>query len=176
MIARFLYNARYIFSNALGRTYPLELTCKTAPTSKPAEGTLGHMRDAGSFDYIIVGAGTAGCVLANRLSASGPRVLLLEAGGEDRNIWIHIPLGYGRLFSNATVNWLYQTEPEPELNGRQVIQPRGKVLGGSSSINGLLYVRGQPQDFDHWRQLGNAGWSFDDVLPYFRKAEDQVRG
>ena len=135
------------------------------------------MREAGSFDYIIVGAGTAGCVLASRLTASGHhRVLLLEAGGEDRNIWIHIPLGYGRLFSNATVNWLYQTEPEPELNGRQVIQPRGKVLGGSSSINGLLYVRGQPQDFDHWRQLGNAGWSFEDVLPYFRKAEDQGRG
>jgi choline dehydrogenase len=135
------------------------------------------MQAAVSFDYIIVGAGTAGCVLANRLTASGRhRVLLLEAGGEDRNMWIHIPLGYGRLFSNAKVNWLYQTEPEPELNGRQVMQPRGKVLGGSSSINGLLYVRGQPQDLDHWRQLGNAGWSFDDVLPYFRMAEDQVRG
>ena len=103
------------------------------------------MQAAGSFDYVIVGAGTAGCVLANRLTASGRhRVLLLEAGGEDRNMWIHIPLGYGRLFSNAKVNWLYQTAPEPELNGRQVMQPRGKVLGGSSSINGLLYVRGQP--------------------------------
>jgi choline dehydrogenase-like flavoprotein len=135
------------------------------------------MQEPDSFDYVIVGAGTAGCVLANRLTASGRhRVLLLEAGGEDRNIWIHIPLGYGRLFTDARVNWLYQTEPEPELNGRRVMQPRGKVLGGSSSINGLLYVRGQPQDFDHWRQLGNAGWSFDDVLPYFRKAEDQARG
>jgi len=129
------------------------------------------------FDYIIVGAGSAGCVLANRLTASGRyRVLLLEAGGPDRNIWIHIPLGYGKLFSNAKVNWLYTTEPEPELNNRRVIQPRGKVLGGSSSINGLLYVRGQHEDYDHWRQLGNAGWSFKDVLPYFRRAEDQERG
>jgi choline dehydrogenase len=131
----------------------------------------------GSLDYIIVGAGSAGCVLANRLTASGRhRVLLLEAGGPDRNIWIHIPLGYGKLFSNAKVNWLYKTEPEPELNNRQIIQPRGKVLGGSSSINGLLYIRGQHEDFDHWRQLGNAGWSFKDVLPYFRRAEDQERG
>jgi choline dehydrogenase len=130
-----------------------------------------------SYDYIIVGAGSAGCVLANRLTASGRnRVLLLEAGGADRNIWIHIPLGYGKLFSNARVNWLYKTEPEPELNNRQIIQPRGKVLGGSSSINGLLYIRGQHEDFDHWRQLGNAGWSFKDVLPYFRRAEDQERG
>jgi choline dehydrogenase len=130
-----------------------------------------------SFDYIVVGAGSAGCVLANRLTASGRhRVLLLEAGGHDRNIWIHIPLGYGKLFADKTVNWLYSSEPEAELDNRQIIQPRGKVLGGSSSINGLLYVRGQPQDFDHWRQLGNAGWSFDDVLPYFRRAEDQERG
>jgi choline dehydrogenase len=130
-----------------------------------------------AFDYIIVGAGSAGCVLANRLTASGRhRVLLLEAGGHDRNIWIHIPLGYGKLFSNAKVNWLYTTEPEPELNNRRVIQPRGKVLGGSSSINGLLYIRGQHEDFDHWRQLGNAGWAFQDVLPYFRRAEDQERG
>ena len=132
---------------------------------------------ADCFDYIIVGAGTAGCVLANRLTVSGRyRVLLLEAGGHDRNIWIHIPLGYGKLFTNRKVNWLYTSEPEPELNNRQIIQPRGKVLGGSSSINGLLYIRGQPADFDHWRQLGNSGWSFDDVLPYFRRAEDQQRG
>jgi choline dehydrogenase len=130
-----------------------------------------------TFDYIVVGAGSAGCVLANRLTASGRhRVLLVEAGGADRNIWIHIPLGYGKLFSNPKVNWLYASEPEPELNGRRIIQPRGKVLGGSSSINGLLYIRGQAQDFDHWRQLGNAGWSFEDVLPYFRRAEDQQRG
>src|SRR6202049_574635 len=130
-----------------------------------------------SFDYIIVGAGSAGCVVANRLTASGRhRVLLLEAGGKDRNIWIHIPLGYAKLFADRRVNWLYNSEPEPELNNRQIIQPRGKVLGGSSSINGLLYIRGQPEDFDHWRQLGNAGWSFEDVLPYFRCAEDQERG
>ena len=135
------------------------------------------VEDAASFDYIIVGAGSAGCVLANRLTASGRhRVLLLEAGGNDRNIWIHIPLGYGKLFTNPKVNWLYTSEPEPELDNRRIIQPRGKVLGGSSSINGLLYVRGQAEDFDHWRQLGNAGWSFEDVLPYFRRAEDQERG
>ena len=133
--------------------------------------------DASSFDYIVVGAGTAGCVLANRLSTSeSDRVLLLEAGGHDRHIWIHIPLGYGKLFTNPKVNWLYTSEPEAELNNRRIIQPRGKVLGGSSSINGLLYIRGQPADFDHWRQLGNAGWSFEDVLPYFRRAEDQARG
>ena len=132
---------------------------------------------ASTFDYIVVGAGSAGCVLANRLTASGRhRVLLLEAGGRDRNVWIHIPLGYGKLFNDARVNWLYSTEPEPDMDNRTLIQPRGKVLGGSSSINGLLYIRGQPQDFDHWRQLGNAGWSFDDVLPFFRRAEDQERG
>ncbi|MEA2930859.1 MAG: choline dehydrogenase [Hyphomicrobiales bacterium] len=133
--------------------------------------------ETGSFDYIVVGAGSAGCVLANRLTASGRhRVLLLEAGGEDRNIWIHVPIGYAKLFADAKHNWLYSSEPEPELGGRSIIQPRGKVLGGSSSINGLLYIRGQAEDFDHWRQLGNTGWSFSDVLPYFRRAEDQQRG
>jgi choline dehydrogenase len=135
------------------------------------------VQETGSFDYIVVGAGSAGCVLANRLSASGRhRVLLLEAGGEDRNLWIHIPVGYAKLFTDARHNWLYNSEPEPELGGRSIIQPRGKVMGGSSSINGLLYIRGQAEDFNHWRQLGNTGWSFDDVLPYFRKAEDQQRG
>ncbi|HEV7878970.1 choline dehydrogenase [Bradyrhizobium sp.] len=141
--------------------------------SKSASGQSG----TNEFDYIIVGAGSAGCVLANRLSASGKNsVLLLEAGPKDSNIWIHVPLGYGKLFTNKTVNWMYQTEPEPGLNGRSVFQPRGKVLGGSSSINGLLYVRGQHEDYDRWRQLGNSGWGFDDVLPYFKKAEDQQRG
>ena len=133
--------------------------------------------DSERFDYIVVGAGSAGCVLANRLTASGRhRVLLLEAGGHDRHFWIHVPLGFGKLFNDAKVNWLYKSEPEPELNNRQIIQPRGKVLGGSSSINGLLYIRGQHEDYDHWRQLGNTGWAFTDVLPYFRRAEDQERG
>jgi choline dehydrogenase len=129
------------------------------------------------FDYIVVGAGSAGCVLANRLTTDGKAsVLLLEAGPKDSNIWIHVPLGYGRLFKEKAVNWMYQTEPEPGLDGRSIFQPRGKVLGGSSSINGLLYVRGQHEDYDRWRQRGNAGWGFDDVLPYFKKAEDQARG
>jgi choline dehydrogenase len=129
------------------------------------------------FDYVIVGAGSAGCVLANRLSADGKHsVLLLEAGPKDSNLWIHVPLGYGKLFKDKTVNWMYQTEPEPGLDGRTVFQPRGKVLGGSSSINGLLYVRGQHEDYDRWRQHGNAGWGFADVLPYFKKAENQQRG
>src|ERR1035437_5390604 len=129
------------------------------------------------FDYVIVGAGSAGCVLANRLSADGKNaVLLLEAGPKDSNLWIHVPLGYGRLFKDKSVNWMYQTEPEPGLQGRTVFQPRGKVLGGSSSINGLLYVRGQHEDYDRWRQHGNSGWGYDDVLPYFKKAENQQRG
>jgi choline dehydrogenase-like flavoprotein len=105
------------------------------------------MREFGSFGYVIVGGGSAGCVLANRLSASrAQRVLLLEAGGEDRNPWIHIPIGYGKLFKKSKANWLYESEPEPELNNRRVVQPRGKVLGGSSSINGLVYIRGQKED------------------------------
>ena len=129
------------------------------------------------FDYVVVGAGSAGCVLANRLSADGKHsVLLLEAGPKDSNIWIHVPLGYAKLFKEKSVNWMYQTEPEPGLNGRQVFQPRGKVLGGSSSINGLLYVRGQHEDYDRWRQRGNVGWGYEDVLPYFKKAENQQRG
>jgi choline dehydrogenase len=133
--------------------------------------------EALEFDYVIVGAGSAGCVLANRLSADGRNsVLLLEAGPKDTNLWIHVPLGYGKLFKEKTVNWMYQTEPEPGLDGRTVFQPRGKVLGGSSSINGLLYVRGQHEDYDRWRQRGNAGWGYDDVLPYFKKAENQQRG
>ncbi len=133
--------------------------------------------DHREFDYVIVGAGSAGCVLANRLTADGRHsVLLLEAGPRDTNPWIHVPLGYGRLFKEKAVNWMYQTEPEPGLNGRSVFQPRGKVLGGSSSINGLLYVRGQHEDYDRWRQRGNQGWGYDDVLPYFKKAEDQTRG
>jgi choline dehydrogenase len=129
------------------------------------------------FDFIVIGAGSAGCALAHRLSEDpANRVLLLEAGGRDRNIWIHVPVGYYRTMFNPRLGWGYETEPEPELNGRRVPWPRGKVLGGSSSINGLVYIRGQPEDFDHWRQLGNPGWSFADVLPYFKRAEDQARG
>ncbi len=138
---------------------------------------MNNNNSTSEFDYVIVGAGSAGCVLANRLTADGKNsVLLLEAGPKDTHIWIHVPLGYGKLFKEKSVNWMYQTEPEPGLNGRQVFQPRGKVLGGSSSINGLLYVRGQHEDYDRWRQRGNAGWGFDDVLPYFKKAENQQRG
>jgi choline dehydrogenase len=133
--------------------------------------------DSEAFDFIIVGAGSAGCVLADRLTASGRhRVLLLEAGPGNLHPWLHIPLGFGKLFSDRRYNWCYATEPQPECHNREVIAPRGKVLGGSSSINGLIYIRGQAEDFNYWRQLGNAGWSFDDVLPYFRKAEDNDRG
>lgn len=132
---------------------------------------------APEYDYIVIGAGSAGCVLANRLSADpGKRVLLLEAGGRDTNPWIHIPVGYFKTINNPATDWCFKTAPDPGLGGRSISWPRGKVLGGSSSINGLLYVRGQPQDFDYWRQLGNAGWSFNDVLPYFRRAENQERG
>jgi choline dehydrogenase len=128
-------------------------------------------------DFVVVGAGSAGCVLANRLSADGrSRVVLLEAGGRDWNPWIHIPVGYFKTMNNPSMDWCYKTEPDPGLNGRQLSWPRGKVLGGSSSLNGLLYVRGQPQDYDRWRQMGNPGWGWDDVLPLFRRAEDQERG
>ena len=139
-----------------------------------------HMKkkaQLGDFDFVVVGAGSAGCVLANRLTADGRyRVLLLEAGGRDWNPWIHVPLGYGKLFNDRSVNWLYESEPEPHLNNRRVIVPRGKVLGGSSSINGLVYVRGQREDFDAWRDGGADGWGYDDVLPYFIRSEDQERG
>ena len=133
--------------------------------------------DENTYDYIVTGAGSAGCVVAARLSQSGRyRVLLLEAGDRDRYPWIHVPMGYGRLFSNPRVNWMYESEPEPELEGRSMYQPRGKVLGGTSSINGMVYMRGNPGDYDGWRQRGCTGWDWDSVLPYFKKAEDQERG
>jgi len=129
------------------------------------------------FDYIVVGGGSAGCILANRLSAdSKARVLLLEAGVEDRTIWMKIPFGYAHTVGNPAYDWCFTTAAEPELKGRSIPHPRGKALGGSSSINGLFQVRGQAGDYDHWRQLGLPGWGWDDVLPYFKKHEDYKGG
>ncbi|MEN8832485.1 choline dehydrogenase [Pacificibacter sp.] len=128
-------------------------------------------------DFIIVGAGSAGCVLANRLSEDpNNKVVLLEAGGRDWNPWIHVPVGYFKTMHNPSVDWCYRTEPDPGLNGRSIDWPRGKVLGGSSSLNGLLYVRGQAEDYDRWRQMGNEGWGWDEVLPLFKKSEANERG
>jgi choline dehydrogenase len=138
------------------------------PQSNPIEG---------DFDYIVVGAGSAGCVLANRLSADPTkRVLLLEAGGNDNWIWFHIPVGYLFAIGNPRSDWMFKTEAEPGLNGRSLNYPRGKVIGGSSAINAMVYMRGQAGDYDHWRQLGLPGWSWDEVLPYFKKHEDSFLG
>ncbi len=129
------------------------------------------------FDFIVVGAGSAGCVLAGRLSEDpGTRVLLLEAGPPDQSLWIHLPIGYGKTMWSPIYNWCFETAPEPNMNGRRIYWPRGKTLGGSSSINGLIYIRGQREDYDHWAALGNAGWGYDDVLPYFIKSEGNQRG
>ncbi|MEQ9606866.1 MAG: GMC family oxidoreductase N-terminal domain-containing protein, partial [Kiloniellaceae bacterium] len=133
--------------------------------------------NAGAFDYVIVGAGSAGCCLANRLSADpAVSVALLEAGGQDNWFWIHVPVGYLYTQNTPRTDWCYKTEAEPGLNGRALNYPRGRVLGGSSSINGMIYMRGQAHDYDHWRQLGNAGWSWDDVLPYFKRSEGHYKG
>jgi len=131
---------------------------------------------ATTFDYVVVGAGSAGCVLANRLSAGNRTVLLLEAGPPDTYPWIHIPIGYAKTMFNPRVNWCFYTEPEPGMNGRKIYWPRGKTLGGSSSINGLISVRGQRQDYDRWAASGNAGWGYADVLPYFKRLEHAVGG
>jgi choline dehydrogenase len=132
----------------------------------------GMTQSLGDYDYVVVGAGSSGSVVAARLSESGMhRVALLEAGGKDDNFWLQVPLGFGKLYHDERFNWLYEGEPEPELEGSRSFQPRGKVLGGTSSINGMVVVRGQREDFDWWRQLGNVGWSYDDVLPYFKKLE-----
>jgi choline dehydrogenase-like flavoprotein len=130
-----------------------------------------------TIDYIVVGAGSAGCVLANRLTGNGRhKVLLLEAGPEDRYLWIHIPIGYGKTMFHPRYNWGFHTDPDPHMNGRRLYWPRGRGLGGSSSINGLIYVRGQPEDYDHWRALGNEGWGWKDVLPDFIRMEHNSRG
>lgn len=130
-----------------------------------------------SFDFVIVGGGTAGCLLANRLSADPDvSVLLIEAGGSDRRFWINVPVGYLYNMGNPAVDWCYRTESDPGLNGRSLAYPRGKVLGGCSSINGMIYMRGQAADYDGWRQMGNRGWGWDDVLPYFRKSENHFDG
>ena len=129
------------------------------------------------FDFIIVGAGTAGCLLANRLSANGKyTVALLEAGGSDNYHWVHIPVGYLYCMGNKRTDWLYKTTKQKGLNGRELNYPRGKVMGGCSSINGMIYMRGQANDYDQWRQMGNEGWSWDDVLPYFKNMEDSYEG
>ena len=128
-------------------------------------------------DYIVVGAGSAGCVLAARLSEdAATKVLLLEAGPSDRSFWIHLPIGYAKTMWHPVYNWCFHTEPDANMNGRRIYWPRGKTLGGSSSINGLIYIRGQRQDYDHWAALGNPGWGYDDVLPYFRRSEANQRG
>ncbi len=132
---------------------------------------------SGAYDYIVVGAGTAGCVLANRLSAdSSKRVLLVEAGGPDNYFWIHVPVGYLYTIGNPRTDWCFKTEAEPGLNGRSILYARGKVLGGCSSINAMIYMRGQKSDYDHWAAQGNRGWSWDDVLPVFKRTEDYAHG
>ena len=132
---------------------------------------------AETFDYIIVGAGSAGCVLADRLTASGKhRVLLLEAGGSDMRFFVQMPLGYGKTFYDKSVNWMYKAEPDPGLNGQSDFYPRGKLLGGSSSINAMVYIRGHRQDYEDWRAAGNIGWGWDEVLASYKALEGYAEG
>ncbi|GGH22828.1 choline dehydrogenase [Cribrihabitans marinus] len=148
-----------------------------AAPDRPAPDASDATEGAEEYDYVIVGGGTAGCVLANRLSADPAcRVLLLEAGGSDRYHWVQIPVGYLYCIGNPRVDWMMKTAPEPGLGGRSLVYPRGKVLGGCSSINGMIYMRGQAADYDGWRQMGNTGWGWDDVLPYFRRSEAHHAG
>ena len=152
-------------------------TLRETASSAADRGRSARLPDLSAWDYVIVGAGSAGCVLANRLSADGRHtVLLLEAGPPDRYPWIHIPIGYAKTMFHPVYNWCFKTEPDSEMNGREIYWPRGRTLGGSSAINGLIYIRGQREDYDHWATLGNPGWSYDAVLPYFRKLEHNVRG
>jgi len=144
---------------------------------RDGNGMSGPSALDGTYDYVIVGAGTAGCVLANRLTEDpAVRVLLLEAGGSDNYHWVHIPVGYLFCIGNPRTDWMMKTANEPGLNGRSLVYPRGKLLGGCSSVNGMIYMRGQAADYDRWRQLGNVGWAWDDVLPYFLKSEDHHAG